>query len=318
MLHDDTDRRKGYIAAVCFSILVGFLFLGIKICQQYTDGLNLLCYRYDFALAAVVILVAARAVKIGDIRHKPKGKLFLTAAFYVGFMAFQVAGLFYATSVEGSIIFAVVPIIVKIIASLFLKEKSSWLENVFICTTVTALIFMIVMGASHIEMDPLGTVLLLISSMMMAMSNIFMRYTRNDYRPVEITVSIVALGFVVFNGAALLRGFIWGGSLAGYLEPLATPQVFIAAAYLGIGCILLSAHLMSYMLSKMEAAKGTIFGNLSTAISIVAGVVVLGESLMWYHVVCTAVIIGGVIGMSLSGRKGEDDEIRIFDGKQDR
>ena len=83
------------------------------------------------------------------------------------------------------------------------------------------------------------------------------------------------------------------------------PQVFIAAAYLGIGCILLSAHLMSYMLSKMEAAKGTIFGNLSTAISIVAGVAVLGESLMWYHVVCTAVIIGSVIGMSLSGRKGE-------------
>lgn len=304
MLQNDTDRRKGYIAAIFFSVLVGFSFLGIKICQQYTDGLSLLCYRYDFALAAVIILLVMKAVKI-DIRRKPKGKLFLTAVFYVGFMAFQVAGLFYATSVEGSIIFAVVPIIVKIIASLFLKEKSSWLENIFICTTVTALIFMIVMGTSHIEIDPLGTALLLISSMMMAMSNIFMRYTRNDYKPIEITVSIIALGFMVFNGAALLRTLVRGGSLAGYLEPLAVPQVFIAAAYLGIGCILLSAHLMSYMLSKMEAAKGTIFGNLSTAISIVAGVAVLGESLMWYHVVCTAVIIGSVIGMSLSGRKGE-------------
>ena len=56
----------------------------------------------------------------------------------------------------------------------------------------------------------------------------------------------------------------------------------------------------------MEAAKGTIFGNVSTAISIVAGVVVLGEDLMWYHIVCTALIIAGVVGMSLSGRKKEE------------
>ena len=84
--------------------------------------------------------------------------------------------------------------------------------------------------------------------------------------------------------------------------------MFIATAYLGIGCILLSAHLMSYMLSKMEAVKGTIFGNLSTAISIVAGVVILGEPLKWYHVVCTVLIIAGVIGLCLSGGKPANEE----------
>lgn len=306
MLHEDIDRKKGYAAAVCFSVLVGFSFLGIKICQQYTGGLNTLCYRYDFALAAMVILVATKTVKI-DILNKPKGKLFLTAVFYVGFMAFQVAGLFYATSVVGSIIFAVVPIMVKIIASVFLRERASLMGNVFICVTVAALIFMIVMGTADIEIDPLGTVLLLVSSLMMAMSNIFMRYTRDDYKPIEITFSIILLGFIVFNGAAALRVVFWDGGISGYLAPLAIPQVAISAAYLGIGCILLSAHLMSYILSKMEAAKGTIFGNLSTAISIVAGVVILGEDLMWYHVVCTAIIIAGVVGVSMSGTgaKGE-------------
>lgn len=301
MLHDEIDRKKGYAAAVLFSALVGFSFLGIKICQQYTDGLNILCYRYDFAMLAVLLLMAAGKVKPAELRRKPKGKLLLTAAFYVGFMAFQVAGLFYATSVEGSIIFAVVPIMVKIIASLFLKERTSWAGNAFICMTVASLIFMIVMGASGIEVDPLGTALLLIASVMMAMSNIFMRYTRNDYRPIEITTAIVILGFVVFNAAAVVRAAVTGTGVAGYFEPLLIPQVAISAAYLGIGCILLSAHLMSYMLSRMEAAKGTIFGNLSTAISIVAGVAVLGEPLMWYHVVCTAAIVAGVIGMSLSG-----------------
>ena len=163
MLQKDIDRRKGYTAAVFFSVLVGFSFLGIKICQRYTGGLNLLCYRYAFAFVAMMLLMALRIVKI-DIRNKPKGKLMLTAFFYVGFMALQVVGLSHSTSVEGSIIFAVVPILVKIIASVFLGEKSSWVENVFICLTVASLVFMIVMGAAKITIDPLGTVLLLIST----------------------------------------------------------------------------------------------------------------------------------------------------------
>lgn len=305
MLQKDIDRRKGYTAAVFFSVLVGFSFLGIKICQRYTGGLNLLCYRYAFAFVAMMLLMALRIVKI-DIRNKPKGKLMLTAFFYVGFMALQVVGLSHSTSVEGSIIFAVVPILVKIIASVFLGEKSSWVENVFICLTVASLVFMIVMGAAKITIDPLGTVLLLISSIMMALSNILMRYTRNDYAPIEITFSIVVFGFIVFHIALIVKYIITGESFGDYFSALAIHQVLVAGAYLGIGCILLSAHLMSYMLSKMEAAKGTIFGNVSTAISIVAGVVVLGEDLMWYHIVCTALIIAGVVGMSLSGRKKEE------------
>lgn len=315
MLHGDVDRKKGYMAAVCFSILVGFSFLGIKVCQSYTDSLNLLCYRYDFAFVVIMLLVIFRVIKL-DIANKPKKKLLLTAGFYVGFMALQVVGLSYATSVEGSIIFAIVPIIVKIIASIFLKEKSSWLANVFICLTVASLIFMIVMGATKIVINPIGTVLLLFSSVSMALSNVFMRYTRNDYKPIEITFTIVILGFIAFNTAMVIRSVMYGDTIGDYFAPLAIPQVFVAAGYLGIGCILLSAHLTTYMLGKLEAAKGTIFGNVSTAISIVVGAVVLDEALMWYHIVCTVVIIAGVVGLSLSGSgKAEGKDGEKQDGK---
>ena len=296
------DLKKGYIAAIFFSVLVGFSFLAVKICQMNADSIKVLCYRYDFAFIVVMVLVACRLIKV-DIKHKPKGKLMLTAAFYVGFMALQVVGLLFSTSEEGAIIFAVIPIAVKIIASIFLNEKSTWLETVFICLTVLALLVMIIMGATDVTIDPLGTVLLVLSSLAMALSNVFMRYARNDYQPMEITFTIIILGTVAFNIAALVAGIVKGDSLADYFMPLAKPSVFISGAYLGVGCILLSAYLMSYMLSKMEAVKATIFGNVSTAISIVAGVIVLGEPLMWYHIVCTLLIIAGVVGMSLSGMK---------------
>ena len=299
------DRKKGYMAAIFFSVLVGFSFLGIKISQPYADSLDILCYRYDFAFIAIVLLIVFRIVKI-DIRNKPKGKLLLTAGFYVGFMALQVVGLVFATSVEGAILFAIIPIIVKVIAAIFLGETSSWRENAFVGLTVASLIVMIVMGATEIHMKPLGVILLLLSSLAMALSNVFMRYARNTYKPIEITFTIIMLGFFPFNIAALIKDIIAGETFTGYFEPLTHPQVLIAGVYLGIGCILLSAHLMSYMLSKMEAVKATIFGNVSTAISIVAGVVILGEPLLWYHIVCTILIIGGVVGLSRCGNNSNN------------
>ena len=307
------DRKKGYMAAVFFSVLVGFSFLGIKVCQPYTDSLNILCYRYDFAFVAILLLLLFRLART-EIGKKPKKKLLLTAGFYVGFMVLQVMGLVFSTSVEGAIFFAIVPIIVKIIASLFLGETSSWKENLFVCLTVVSLIIMIVMGAGNLTLKPVGVILLLLSSVAMALSNVFMRYARNDYRPIEITFTIVMMGFLVFNAAAVVKGLLRGETLGDYFAPLMIPQVLVATAYLGIGCILLSAQLMSYMLSKMEAVKATIFGNVSTAISIVAGVVILGEPLAWYHIVCTLLIIAGVVGLSVSGsrlKKEEEDEVSI-------
>ena len=148
----------------------------------------------------------------------------------------------------------------------------------------------------------------------MAISNVFMRYVREQYKPIEISAAIIIGGWIVFNLVFLVYG-LSAGTLDTYFEPFQHWEFLVAAAYLGIGCILLSAQLMSYLLSKMAAIKATIFGNVSTAISIVAGALFLGEPLLPYHIICTALIIVGVIGLSLSGSKEEEHEISISDGK---
>ena len=127
-----------------------------------------------------------------------------------------------------------------------------------------------------------------------------MRYVRHDNKPIEITFTIIMMGFILFHIVAVVFAIRDGSGFAGYFEPLTHPQVLIAGIYLGVGCILQSAHLMSYMQSKMEAVKASLFGNVSTAISIVAGVVVLGEPLRWYHILCTILIVAGVVGLNLS------------------
>lgn len=312
---DKKDMTKAYGAAVFFSLLVGFSFLWIKTCIPYVDSLQLLAHRFDFALLALVLLLVFKVVKT-DLKGKPKKNLMLTAGFYVGFMFFQVLGLYFATSIEGSIIFAAVPIMVQIIASVFLKEKSTWLQNVFVIVSVLALMVMVVMGSSDVSVDPVGLVLLLIASICMALSNVYMRYVRSQYRPIEISAAIIIMGTIVFNVLFIVKGLI-AGNAQGYFAPFTHIEYVTGTIYLGVGCILLSAQIMSYLQSKLQAARASVFGNLATAISIVAGAVLLGEPLRVYHVICTVLIVAGVIGLNFFGNKGGKNEVPISDGKQD-
>jgi drug/metabolite transporter (DMT)-like permease len=292
-----SNSIKIYGSAVLFSLIVGFSFIGLKTCVLVATPLETLTFRFNFAFLATLAVVAVGLVKI-DLRGKPKKKLALTAGLYLGFMVLQTIGLVFSTSIESGIIFAMVPILAKIIASLFLKESTNWKQNVFVCMSVAAVITMFVLGTSDITVNILGLVILLLSSLSMALSNVMMRYVRGIYRPFEISFFITGGGCLIFNLATVVHG-LKTGALVNYFEPLSHVNFIIASAYLGIPSTLVSALIMSYMLAHMEAVKATIFGNLSTAISIVAGVIVLGEPLQLYHVICTILIIVGVIGLSL-------------------
>lgn len=307
------DITKAYCSAFIFTIIVGFSFLGIKICVPYADTLHVLVHRFNFALLALVILAVTKVVKI-ELKGKPKKNLLITAALYNVFILFQVMGLYYATSIEGSIIFAMVPAMVQVIAAIFLNEKPTWVQVCFILLSVTSLIVMVILGSSEISFDPLGIILLLISSLAMAMNNVFTRHIRMQYKPIEISTAIIIAGTILFNVIFLGRGMFFGNPQT-YFEPFQHTEFVVAACYLGVGCILLSAQIMAYMQSKLQSAKAAVFGNVSTAISIVAGAVILGEPLYAYHIICSIFIVSGALGINFLGKRGGKNEVRISDGK---
>jgi drug/metabolite transporter (DMT)-like permease len=301
-IDNTVSKGKLYGVAIIYTLAIGFSFMGIKACVPYADSLTILAYRYDFALIGVIVWFAvakARGRSIKGEKDRPKSKLYLTAAFYIAFMILQITAMFFATSIEGAIVFAIVPIVANIIGRIFLGEKSTVLQNVFVCITVAALIYLVILEATDVTMNPLGTFLMGIGSVCMAISNVFMRYVRGTFKPIEITRTIAIGGFVIFNVIALIRGLI-KGNLADFIEPITHPQFVIAAAFLGIFCILLSAQFMAFMLAHMQIVQSTIFGNASTVISIVVGALVLREPFGFSHILCAAVVLIGVIGLSLA------------------
>lgn len=299
-MHNDT-QLKAYITGVGFSIMVGFSFLSVKICTRVADTLQIMTIRYDFAMLAVIVFMVLGLGKI-NLRSKPKKNLVLTAVFYIGFMLLQTIGLFFSSSVESAILFAIIPIIVKIIAETFLKEKSTLLQNVFVIISVVSLIAMIVLGATNLTVNFIGVVILLLSSLSMAIDNVYMRFTRDMYTPFENTFMICIMGCVVFNCISLVNGAVHG-TMSEYFAPCVHREFVIATAYLGIFCILFSVQMMAYMQAHLPAVNASLFGNISTAISVIAGVIFLGEPLHWYHIVFGTLIVAGTVGLNMAGSR---------------
>ncbi|HOA43131.1 MAG TPA: DMT family transporter [Bacillota bacterium] len=301
------NMKLVYTAAGLFSFIVGFSFLAIKISMSMSTPLEILTYRYNFAAVAALVPLIIWRSKI-DLSNKPKKRLILTAAFYLGFMAFQAYGLIYATSIESGIIFAVVPIFAKIIAYFYLGEKGTWKQNFFIIMSISAVVAMFVFSVQDFQgVNAVGLILLFISSVLMALSNVLMRGVRSEYNPYTIAFCIALSGCLLFNIMTLIEGAASGEPLQ-YFAPLFHWEFVLATAFLGVLSTMVSSLLAAYMLANMEAVKATIFGNLSTAISIIAGVVFLREPLYIYQIICTVLIVIGVVGTTLSGMAKEEIE----------
>ena len=304
----DVPKISLYAAGVAFTLSIGFSFFGIKQCVPYGDTLTILCYRYVSALISVLLWIGI-AKALGRYPKaepgRPKQKLYMTAAFYIAFMILQILAMFFATSIEGAIVFAMSPIFAKIIGRIVLGEKSTRLQMLFIVMTVTALIVLIILNATDITLNVSGLVMMTIATIFMGCQNVSARYIRGVFRPIEITETIAVGGSIVFIGASIVRA-AFTGDWWGLIEPLTHPSFVIWVSFLGVFCILLSAQFMAYMLAHMEIIQSTVFSSASTLVSIIAGALILGEPLRWYHFICGAIILAGVVGLMLAPTKAEN------------
>ena len=296
-------KHKAYIAAVSYAIIVGLSFLGTKTCVEITTPFLTLAWRYNVGFLGGLLLILCGKIKF-DFKDKDIKGLILASSFYIAFMGIQTYGLTKATSIEGSIVFAAIPIFVQCIAYFLLKEKTVLIQNVFILLSVTGVIIMYAWGSAGLgDINPAGFFILLLSSICMAFCNVYMRYARKDFKAVEVGCFIVILGFVFFNILLFISLLVRGEfSISYYISPFLTPSAVkftTAIIYLGIPCMLLTSSLITYALSHMEAVKGTVFGNLSLLIAIIAGIIVRNEPFLIYHFICSVLIIAGVIGTNI-------------------
>ncbi|WP_152669162.1 DMT family transporter [Paenibacillus sp. DMB20] len=292
------SKASAYAAAIANALIIGLSFLFVKIALDSADPLDALAHRFTISFAAVLIPVLFGWLKI-HIRFRDVVRILPVAIFYPAlFFGFQVFGLMYSTSSEGGIIMALSPIFTVLLAGIFLKEQTTVWQKYAVLLSVTGVIYIFVMKGTSVDLANFkGLALLVLSTISMAIYSVMARTMTKQFKPLELTFVMLLIGFLFFNAISLVN-HAWNGSLNEYVQPLTVPSFVLSTLYLGVLSSFVTSLLSNFALSRIEASQMSVFGNLATLISMLAGVLFLQEELGYYYIIGAVMIVAGVLGVN--------------------
>ena len=298
------EKTKAYLAAVSFSTIIGFSFLFTKVALGFASPLTNLAHRYTVAALVLFILQQTKVIQVKLTKEDVLSILPMSLFYPLLFFMFQSFALQYISSSEAGILQALVPIITLILASVFLKEKTTFIQKFFLCLSVAGVIYIFLSKGANlgVETGILGFMLMLGSVFSNAINNILSKYKGGQYRAIDLTVVVILVGFLVFNSLSLVTHFL-SGNLMYYFEPLGHLSYLISILYLGILASIVTASLSIYAIVRLGASIVSVFGNLGTVLTIVAGAFFLHEPIYAYHIIGASLIIGGILGMNMFNSK---------------
>ena len=298
------EKTKAYLAALSFSAIIGFSFLFTKIALGYASPLTNLAHRYTIAALVLVVLHQTKLIKVSLSRKDILSILPMSLFYPLLFFIFQSFALQYISSSEAGILQALVPIFTLLLASVFLKEKTSLLQKFFLLLSVAGVVFIFLSKGANFstETASLGFLLMLGSVFSNAINNILSKYKGGQYKVMDLTVVVILVGFIVFNCLSLFS-YIASSNLMGYFEPLGHVGYIFSILYLGILASIVTGSLSIYAIVRLGASTVSVFANLGTVLTILAGALILHEPIYSYHVIGATLIIAGILGMNLMRKK---------------
>ncbi|MGS0973201.1 MAG: DMT family transporter [Candidatus Izemoplasmataceae bacterium] len=305
-------NRIVHLAAISFAVIFGFSFMFSKVAMDYVTPIGLISYRF---LVAFIVFELLRLCKVIHIRFQFRyiRSLLLVAIFQpVLYFLFEVYGLARTSSSEAGMMIALIPIFVSLLSTFILKEKPKLVQVLFILMSVFGIIYIQLMkSGSGIDFELVGFVLLFGAVISAAVFNITSRNASKVLKPYELTYFMMLIGAVVFNIIYLID-LIGENRVEDYVLNLRHLELILPILYLGVIASIGGFFLVNYALSHLEAHVASIYSNLATIVSIIAGAVFLGETLFYYHYLGSVLIIVGVYGTVRSNhRKRLKEE---FDG----
>jgi len=285
-----------YLAGLLMASIFGLSFMFTKQALEALPTALLLAYRFTLAAILLTILRLAGLVRL-NYRKKPLKELFLLTCFQpIAYFIFETTGVKLTSSSEAGIMIALIPVVVTIFAAIFLKEKPGKAQLAFILASVLGVVFIVLMSGTAGTSGHFAGILALFGAVLSAgVYNILSRKLSESFTPVEITFVMMWTGAIVFN-LFHLASVIINREPARYFEALKAMNTLIPILYLGILSSVCAFFMVNYMLSRLPAASSSVFSNLTTVISIAAGIFVRHEPFHWYQLAGGFMIILGVWG----------------------
>lgn len=289
-------QLSGSLCALAANIIFGFSFLFSKVALDFAHPLIILAIRFTVAFAVLNILWFLKVIKL-EFRGKPKKRILLMAvAQPLLYFIFELYGINSTSSAISGVIISLVPVAVLFLSTVFLKEKPTAPQILFSLLSLAAITAISILSDNGSKSSLIGILLLLGAVVCAAVFNILSRSESKHYSPFERTYMMFLVGTIGFNTIAAIS--LGGNYIAELTAAVSSPPLWGAIAYLSVFSSIAAFMLYNYSTTVISAVRSASFSNIITVVSVLAGILILRETLSIPQLVCCALIIIGVFGVN--------------------
>lgn len=302
------------LGALIGNSIFGFSFMFSRMALGVTTPFVMLMVR--FILAALLLgVIAAIAARKGDrrtengeihwLRFSLRGKpiaplLALGVVQPVMYFLCESYGISMTNATFSGVIIALVPIVALCAGALVLGEIPSRAQVGWSILSIAGVVLMTLQQSAEGAIRPLGVLMLFGAVLSGVTFNILSRRMSAQFSALERTVVMMAVAAVVFT---VLSVFECRGDMEMLLAPLRNPMFLVSMLYLSVLSSIVAFLFINFASNTLPVAKTTAFCNLTTALSMFAGVVFLHEPFGAMSLVASVMIILGVWKVQTTGTK---------------
>lgn len=275
---------------------------------EQVDVLDVLALRFLMSFVALWLLKITRVLRITvgvkDIvrrtEHTPYIKPLLLAGLFepVLYMVLETVGVSMTTDITAGVILSLSPIFSCINESLFLKEKSSFLQKVFLGIGIVGVMYIALnTDTSDGQNTVVGILCMFLAVISGTLFCVFSRKSSRHFSTFDITYITCMMGAAIFNVINVVRHIV-DGDILQYFAPLADVQNLIGFVYLSILSTIAATAMGNFALSRAKVSSLAAFGGVSTLVTIAAGVLLRNETLYAYQIIGIILIVIRMVGVS--------------------
>lgn len=284
---------KAMLAAVGVYTLWGFSFLASSVGQRVATPFVLLSYRFDIALLILLVpLVLGRAklhLRGKNVKMLLLG-LFEPCIYFIG----EQYGLKYTNSAFSGVMIAIIPVVTLIMAAVFLKEKPSMAQWLFSILSIAGIVVITLVENSGGSVSLKGVLLLVVAVLTGAACGVVSRGISDEFSVYERTFMIQLMGAVFFTSLAVIEH---GGDITALIRPAASLDFMLAALFLAVGASVVGYWLFNYSVANAPMANVISLYNLTTVVSVLAGVFILGDRFSLLSAISMVAVMVGIWGV---------------------
>ncbi|HHY10264.1 MAG TPA: DMT family transporter, partial [Firmicutes bacterium] len=183
-----------YLAAAGSAIIFGFSFLFTKNALANLAVLQLLGLRFLLAAVFLALLRLLQIIKVEITAAKIKGLLLVAIFQPVLYFCFETVGVNLTAASLAGVIISLIPMVVALLAVIFLKEELSFLQWLSVLASVGGVVLVTLPSLKSGSGQLAGILALLGAVLCGALFNIYSKRASAVSSPVEVTYFMVWVG----------------------------------------------------------------------------------------------------------------------------